>query len=117
MNQALRKADVLRILRANEAALRRDHFVKTLALFGSVARDQAGPNSDVDLLVEFDRRIGLFHLVGTAQHIDKLLGLPEDSVDLVVRDAVIPELREPIYGEAINVFSERQVEVSHPAHS
>jgi hypothetical protein len=117
MNRILRKAEVLRILRANEAALRRDHFIKTLALFGSVARDEAGTDSDLDLLVEFDRRISLFDLVGAAQHIEKMLGLPEDRVDLVIRDAVIPELREPIYGEAIDVFSEGQVEVSHPAHS
>ncbi len=117
MHRILRKAEVLRVLRENEAALRQDYFVKTLALFGSLARDEAGPDSDVDLLVEFDRRIGLFHLVGTAQYIEKRLNLPEDSVDLVIRDAVIPELREPIYGEAIDVFGERQMEVSHPAHS
>ena len=113
----MRKDEALRILRTNEATLRRDYFVKSLALFGSMARDEEGPNSDVDLLVEFDRRISLFDLVGTAQYIEKLLNLPEDKVDLVIRDAVIPELREAIYGEAIAVFSERQMEISHPAHS
>jgi len=35
--------------------------VRSLELFGSVARGEAGPNSDVDLLVEFDRPVGLFH--------------------------------------------------------
>ncbi len=115
MNRVMRKADVLRILRANEAALRRDHFFKSLALFGSVARDEAGPNSDVDLLVEFDRRISLFDLVGAAQHIEKLLGLPEDRVDLVLRRNVIPELRDIIYGEAIDVFDAEKVEIPHPA--
>jgi hypothetical protein len=115
MNRVLRKADVLRVLREHEAALRRDHFVKSLALFGSVARDEAGPDSDVDLLVEFDRRISLFDLVGAAQHIEKLLGLPEDRVDLVLRRNVIPELREVIYGEAIDVFDAEKVEIPHPA--
>ncbi len=50
---------VLRTLRANETALRRDYYVKSLALFGSVVRNEAGPGSDVDLLVEFDRPISL----------------------------------------------------------
>ncbi len=115
MDRVLRKAEVLRTLRANEAALRRDHFVKSLAMFGSVARDEAGPESDVDLLVEFDRRISLFDLVGTAQQIEKLLGLPEDRVDLVLRRNVIPELREILYGEAIDVFDSEKVEIPHSA--
>ncbi len=100
----MKRADTLRILRANESALRRDYHVKSLALFGSVARDEARPDSDVDLLVEFDQPISLFDLVGTAQHIEKLLGLPEDSVELVLRRAVIPELRERIFAEAVDVF-------------
>lgn len=115
-NGTLRKAVVLRILRANEAALRGDYFVKTLALFGSVARDEARSASDVDLLVEFDRRIGLFHLVGTAQHIERLLNLPEDKVDLVLRRAVLPELQRQIFAEAIDVFDTATMEIADPAH-
>jgi len=117
MNRVLRKADVLRVLREHEAALRRDHFVKSLALFGSAARDEAGPNSDVDLLVEFDRRISLFDLVGAAQRIEKMLGLPEDRVDLVLRRAVLPELREAIFAEAIDVFDTPILESADSARS
>jgi predicted nucleotidyltransferase len=112
----MKRADVLRILRTNEAALRENYHVKTLALFGSVARDEAGPKSDVDLLVEFDRPISLFDLVGAAQYIEKLLRLPEDGVDLVLRRALLPELREPILAEAIDVFNAPAVEVASSAH-
>ena len=62
----MKRDDVLAALRANRQQLRCEHGVKSLALFGSVARNQPGPNSDVDLLVEFDRPISLFGLVGTA---------------------------------------------------
>ena len=41
---------------------------------------------------------------------------PYDEIAWELRDAVIPELREAIYGEAVDVFSERQMEVSHSAH-
>ena len=44
--------------------------VKSLAVFGSVARGDAGPDSDVDFLVEFDRSVGLFHFI----HVKHLLG-------------------------------------------
>jgi predicted nucleotidyltransferase len=112
----MKRADVLRMLRANEPTLRQQYFVKSLALFGSVARDEATPNSDVDLLVEFERRIGLFHLVGTAQYIEKLLNLAEDKVDLVLRRAVLPELQGPIFAEAIDVFDTPVVETADSAH-
>jgi uncharacterized protein len=97
----MRKDDVLRTLRLNEEALRRDYHVKSLALFGSVARDEARASSDVDLLVEFDRPIGYFHLIKTQLHLQELLGATR--VDLVLRRALHPELRGDILGEAINV--------------
>lgn len=112
----MRRDETLRILREHADELRTQFGVRSLALFGSVARNQAGPKSDVDLLVEFDRRISLFDLVGTAQHIEKLLHLPEDTVNLVLREAVLPELRESIYGEAVDAFGQAPMEVPHPAH-
>jgi predicted nucleotidyltransferase len=72
--------------------------VRSLDLFGSVARDEASADSDVDLLVEFDRPIGLFHFFRVQQRLEEILGAP---VDLVMRDAVKPQLRERIFAEAI----------------
>jgi predicted nucleotidyltransferase len=72
--------------------------VRSLAIFGSVARGQAAPGSDVDLLVEFDRPIGLFHFFRVQRRLEQILGCP---VDLVMRDAVKPQLRDRIFGEAI----------------
>ncbi len=56
----------------------------TLAALDTI-RQEAAETSDIDLLVEFDRRISLFHLVGTAQYLEELLGVGEDKVDLVIR--------------------------------
>ena len=72
-----------------------------IILFGSQARGTADERSDVDILVEFDRRIGLFQFIRTKHRLEALLGVEE--VDLVLRDAVIPELKDDIYGEAIDV--------------
>ncbi len=74
--------------------------VKSLAVFGSVARDEATAVSDVDLLVEFSRPIGLFDFVHVKNYLELVLGC---SVDLVTRDALRPEMRDQILKEAVGV--------------
>lgn len=97
----MKRDEVLRILTAHREELRREYGVKSLALFGSAARDEATEASDVDLLVEFDRQIGLLHLIGTEQHLEDLLGI---KVDLVLRRAILPELKDRILSEAVHAF-------------
>jgi len=92
--------DVKKALAAHEAELKAQG-VKSLAVFGSVARGDAGPGSDVDLLAEFERPFGLFKFVEVKAYLEIILGR---SVDLVSRDAVYEELRDIIYGEAVNVI-------------
>ena len=72
--------------------------VKSLAVFGSVARGDAGPESDVDLLAEFERPFGLFQFVEVKQYLESILGC---SVDLVTADSLHPALRDRILGEAV----------------
>jgi predicted nucleotidyltransferase len=72
--------------------------VRSLEIFGSVARGESGPDSDVDLLVDFDRPVGLFHFFRVKGRLEQILGCP---VDLVMREAVKPQLRDRILGEAI----------------
>ncbi len=98
----MNRDEVLHILRSNATTLRERYFVRSLALFGSVVRNEARAKSDVDLLVEFDRPVGLLHFVGTAQYLEKVLGVRK--VDLVLRRAVLPELREEIFAEAVNAL-------------
>ncbi len=73
--------------------------VKSLAVFGSVARNEATTGSDVDLLVEFARSIGLFEFVHVKNYLEQVLGC---RVDLVTPDALRPEMRDQIL-EAIRV--------------
>ena len=58
----MKRDAVIRTLQKQNAELRQQFGVKTLSLFGSVARDEATSSSDVDLLVEFDRPVGYFGL-------------------------------------------------------
>lgn len=95
----MRRDEALAILHAHKDDYPRFH-VKSLALFGSVARDEAGPESDVDILVEFDGSpVGIFGFVRLQRYLSEILG---HEVDLVERDAVHRELRARIHGEAIH---------------
>jgi predicted nucleotidyltransferase len=86
--------DVIATLRAHEAELRAAG-IKRLALFGSVARGDSGPESDVDLVAELDRnaRIGLFELVRLERRIGDLLG---HKVDLLPEPVEKARLRANI---------------------
>ncbi|PKO09778.1 MAG: nucleotidyltransferase [Chloroflexi bacterium HGW-Chloroflexi-2] len=78
-----------------------DQFaVKSLAVFGSVARGEATDRSDIDLLVEFNQPIGLFEFIRLKYYLETLIG---SKVDLVTPDALHPALRDSILNEAVNV--------------
>jgi predicted nucleotidyltransferase len=91
---------VLQVLKQNNAELEMQFGVKTLMLFGSVARDEATSKSDVDLLVEFNRPVGYFGLFALRNYLEKLLGCP---VDLGTPDSLKPYIRERVMGELIHV--------------
>lgn len=91
---------VLQILKQKNAELAQQFGVKSLLLFGSVARDEATAASDVDLLVEFNRPVGYFGLFALQDHLEKLLGC---RVDLGTPDSLKPYIRERVMGELIRV--------------
>ena len=93
----MRRADVLQII-AQHAGELRELGVRSLSLFGSVARDQAAPGSDVDLLVDFDPPVGYFHLLEVQDRLEAFLGC---KVDLVTQGGLRPELRQQILSEAV----------------
>jgi uncharacterized protein len=91
---------VLQILRQKNSELTRKFGVKSLSLFGSVARNEATSDSDVDLLVEFNRPVGYFGLFALQDYLEDLLGC---TVDLGTPDSLKPYMRERIMGETIHV--------------
>jgi len=93
----MRRDEALAILKSHKQELIK-FDVKSLAIFGSVARDEAGPESDVDILVEFAKPIGLFEFVRLKIYLEKLL---QRKVDLVTPDALKERMREQILKEAI----------------
>ena len=67
--------EILQVLRRRQADLDR-LGVKSLALFGSTVRGEAREDSDIDLLVEFQRPVGIFEFVNVEQYLEDVLGKP-----------------------------------------
>jgi uncharacterized protein len=99
-HQHMSRQEVLSTLRAQQATLHARFGVTRLALFGSVARDEAGQDSDVDLLVEFDRPIGLFRFLELQNHLEDLLRC---GVDLGTPQSLKPRIRDRVLAEAVRV--------------
>lgn len=96
----MNKQQAIQSLSKNKAALAQRFGVTRLALFGSMARDAATTNSDVDILVEFDGAATSQRYFGVQFYLEDLLGCP---VDLVTAKALRKELRPYIEREAIDV--------------
>ena len=82
------RAEALAVLTAHRAGLAA-FGLRRLALFGSVARDGAGPNSDVDVLVEFEGRVTLDRCAGLNDPLEDLLRWP--------MDLATPSMTRPLY--------------------
>ncbi|MHA7985820.1 helix-turn-helix domain-containing protein [Rathayibacter sp. CAU 1779] len=73
---------------------------RNLRLFGSAARGEDGPDSDVDLLVDLDEHVGIFDLAGMSIAAEKILGV---AVDVAPANALKPRVAESALAEAIAV--------------
>jgi uncharacterized protein len=90
--------EILAVLRAALPDLRQRWPIRSLALFGSVARGDASAASDIDILVEFERPLGLSAFIALEA---SLAGLTGRRVDLVSRAALKPRIGRRILGEAV----------------
>lgn len=95
----MQRRDIIELLRTHQETLR--HYgVKSLSLFGSVARDEAGADSDIDLLVEFDGAATFDQYADLQLFLEELLAC---EVDLLTQNGLRPRLRPHVEAEAIRV--------------
>jgi predicted nucleotidyltransferase len=101
MSTVTQRDQVIRTLQANRSELAVTYGVHSLALFGSLARDEATDQSDVDLLVEFDRAVGYFGLVALQDHLADLLRRP---VDLGTLAGLKPRIRQQVERDLVYIL-------------
>lgn len=94
------KQAILARLSGSAEEIRQRFSVKRLAVFGSVAREEAGDTSDVDVLVAFDQKANFDLFMDLKFYLEELLGT---EVDLVTDKALRSQMREVIEREIIRV--------------
>ena len=92
------KDQILDVLRGLRPVLEARYNVKAIGLFGSALRGEQGPQSDIDVLVEFRSPIGLFKFLELEELLAERLG---GKVDLVSKKALKPEIGRAILSEVV----------------
>ncbi len=93
-------ADILREKREQVLDLAHQHGARQVRIFGSVARGDAGPSSDIDFLVEMEPGRSLLDLGGLVAELQQLLGR---SVDVVTERGLKARIRARVLEEAIRL--------------
>lgn len=90
--------EILKILNDELPFLRGKYGINRIGLFGSYSRNQGRPDSDIDILVQFERPIGFFKFIAIEEYLSKRLGA---TVELVTEDALKPVIKPVILREVI----------------
>ena len=98
--QSLKLDSVLTLLKTSQPELKK-YRVKSLSVFGSIARGEADEQSDVDLLVEFEQTVGLLTFVRLQRYLETILGC---EVDLGTPESLKAYLQEGVLEEAVRAF-------------
>jgi predicted nucleotidyltransferase len=98
-NRSMTRKTVISRIRKNRAQLEK-LGVKSLSIFGSMARGEDHPGSDVDILVEFNGRATFDRYMDTKFYLEELLGC---KVDLVTPKAIKPRMKPYIMRDLIHV--------------
>ncbi|HUT28669.1 MAG TPA: nucleotidyltransferase family protein [Sedimentisphaerales bacterium] len=96
----MNKQGVLTKLSEHADEIRKRFSVKAISIFGSIVRDEAGDDSDVDVLVTFEHKATFDGFMDLKFYLEELLGR---RVDLVTENALRPRMRRAIQEELIRV--------------
>lgn len=100
MSSGLTKEEILRVLQEQKAVLRDKYYVTKIGLFGSFARNEATPESDIDFLVEIDAPLEKYIATKYNLH-DYLKNLFDRDVDLANPDSLKPFYKDHILKQAV----------------
>jgi len=90
--------EIKKVLKENKTILSNEFKIKEIGLFGSYLRDEAKEDSDIDVLVEFNKTVGLLEFIALENHLSDTLGI---KVDLVMKSALKPRIGRHILEEVV----------------
>jgi predicted nucleotidyltransferase len=97
---SLNRLKILEVLKAIKPELEQEYYVAEIGLFGSFVRGEERKASDVDILVEFSRPVGMFKFLELEEYLERKIG---KKVDLVSRKALKPYIGRKILNEVVMI--------------
>ncbi|MBO8182558.1 MAG: nucleotidyltransferase family protein [Archaeoglobus sp.] len=92
--------EIVKVIEKHKDELKEKYGVKKIGIFGSFVRGEAKEDSDVDILVEFEKPIGFFKFLELEDYLGSLIGR---KVDLVSKKALKPHIGKYILEEVVTV--------------
>ena len=96
----MNKNAITSIIKENLPELQREYKINLLKLFGSYAKNQQNPDSDVDILVDFNEDINLIQFIKLKNALSEMLNM---NVDLVMENALKKRIKNKILKEAESI--------------
>jgi len=96
--------DYLDTIRTHYDALRDVYHIQRIGIFGSTARGERTPTSDIDVLVSFTQPPSMFRFLELERHLSELL---KERVDLVTERALKPRMRPEVLHDVVYAETER----------
>lgn len=94
------KDTIRKVIQNNASDIKTQFKVEVIGIFGSYARGEQSSESDVDVLVRFDKGATLLDLVAVSEYLENLLGIP---VDVVSEKSLHPMMRDNVLNELVAV--------------
>lgn len=96
----MKREQIINLLKKRKQVLAKEYGVKTLGLFGSYSINKQNKNSDVDILVEFNKSISLLQYLKLSNKLNKDIG---KKIDLVMKSALKKNIGKQILKEVIYI--------------
>ncbi|MEK9149737.1 MAG: nucleotidyltransferase family protein [Candidatus Desantisbacteria bacterium] len=94
------REEVLKMLKSELPCLKEKYGIEKIGIFGSYSREEQDIKSDIDLLVQLERPIGLFKFIAVEEHLKERLGI---KVEMVTEDAIKPLIKLDVMKEVVYV--------------
>ncbi len=93
--------EIKSIIHSHKQELTNKYKIKSLSVFGSYVRNEQKVDSDLDLLVEFNESIGMFHFLDAEEYLSNIL---DHKVDLVQKGAMKPHIEQRVLKELAEIL-------------
>ncbi len=91
---------IIDTLRQHKEKMRKKYGVKSIGIFGSYVRGEQREDSDLDILIEFERPVDFFEFLELEEYLENILKV---KVDLVLKKTLKPEIAKYVLNEVVYV--------------